>query len=517
MLNKDEIIKDLNDRFDSAFLSNSRFFNQLLDATKYAVPSADGLNVLYQYDDSGKYQDYHIHNNTTQIASDQRASQMHSLLLPSGSKWIEIFNELGYDDESTKYVYEILQKSNISSVAHSMFLDLTIGCAGIWIDSYSKEEPLVFKNITGVAILPEYTDDSKQDNVWFRRIISKIQAEKYGCKDADDDKNYITCGFILNRDKDNNPIYNIKGCDKNKWLYITILNDNWSEPLQLESRKFKQLHVINDTVRSGESRGRGIALKMLNDIIYLNEISKGLKDAIKLKSRPPILANPKVGGLNFNNLSGGILPSTLAQDGVPLLQPMQWDIDIQSIKMQEQSIEHKIQEAFNVSPYGGVNDSPNKTATEINARQSNYQRQSTTDISRLVYDLDGLFKTCMSMLQERGIVPKGKDISFKNPLTLADNQQDLNNLVTYRQVMNQVVDPQATVMFNDPNAIDDYVKDKLLIPKSLNSSAQQKQQMKNKIQEMSQQQKASPTGQPDALQPTQFNLSDVSQDRGYGA
>jgi hypothetical protein len=516
MLKKDEMLRDLESRFEEAFLTNSRFFNQLLDATRYAVPSTDGLNVLYQYDDGGKYLNYDIHNNTTQIAADQRASQFHSLLLPSGTKWIEIYDNGNYDDVTSKSVYEILQKSNISSVAHSMFLDLTIGCAGVWVDSYSEYEPLVFKNITGVAILPEYTDDCKQDNVWFRRTISKIQAEKYGCKNADEDKNHITCGFILNRDKDNNPIYNVKGCENKKWLYITILNDNWSEPLQLEARKYKQLHVINDTIRPGEARGRGIALKMLNDIMYLNEISRDLKRAIKMKANPPILGNSKVGGMNFSNMSGAILPSTLAQDGIPLLQPMQWDIDIQSIKMQEQSMEEKIQEAFNVSPYGNVNQPPAKTATEINARESNYQRQSTTDISRLVYDLDGLFNTCMQMLQDRGIVPKGKDISFKNPLVLSEYQEQLNNLVTYRQVMNQVVDPQAAVMFNDPNAIDNYVKDKLLIPKTLNSSAQQKQQMNASMQQMAQQQRSAPTDQPQALQPTQLNLKDMAQSRGYG-
>ena len=514
MLKKDDAIKDLSERFDNALESNTQFFTQLLDATRYAVPSADGLNVLYQYDKNGEA-DYYVHNNSTQIAADQRASQFHSLLLPSGTKWIEIFNNNEYDDETTETVYEILQKSNISSVAHSMFLDLTIGCAGIWVDSYSEYEPLVFKNITGVAILPEYTDDCKQDSVWFRRIISKTQAEKLGYKKENEDKYYITSGFILNRDKNNKPKYNVKNCDKYKWLYITVVNDNWDNPLQFESRKHKQLHIINDTIRAGESRGRGIALKMLNDIVYLNDISKSLKDAIKMKSSPPILADPKVGGLNFSSLSGKLLPSTLAVDG-PLLQPLQWDIDIKSIKMEQQSLEEKIQEAFNVSPYGNVNNPPAKTATEINARESNYQRQSTTDISRLVYDLDNLFKTCMDMLKERGIIDKNKEISFKNPLTLSDNQEKLNNLVTYKQIMNQVVGPQASAMFDDPNALNDYVKSNLLIPKTLNSSQQQKQQMNDEMQKMAQKQEASPTSQPDALQPTQFSLGATAQARGTG-
>jgi hypothetical protein len=55
-----------------------------------------------------------------------------------------------------------------------------------------------------------------------------------------------------------------------------------------------------------------------------------------------------------------------------------------------------------------------------------------------------------------------------------------------------------------------------LIPKTLNSSAQQKQQMNASMQQMAQQQRSAPTDQPQALQPTQLNLKDMAQSRGYG-
>ena len=518
MLKNKEMLQNLEDRFTSAFLANSRFFNQLLEVTRYAVPSADGLNVLYQYDDGGKHLDYYVHNNTTQIASDQRASQFHSLLLPTGRKWIEIYDDNGYNEKLSEQVYNIFQKSNISSVAHSMFTDLVVGCAGVWLDSYSEKEPLVFKNITGVAILPEYSDDNTQENVWFRRIVSDRQLKQMGrtVNTAEENKNYITSGFILNRDKNDNPIYKVKNADKFKWLYVSVLNDEWDNPVILEARRFKQLHVINDTIRAGESRGRGIAMKMLNDILYLNSISKDLKDAIKMKSSPPLLANPKIGNLDFGKLTGAVLPSGLAQDGIPLLQPLQWDIDINAIRMQEEILENRIKEGFNVSPYGNVEDTPVRTATEVQARESTYQRQSTTDISRLVYDLDNMFKTCLELLQARGIVKSNTKLTFKNPLTLSENANDIQKLVTYRQVMNQVVDPQVSVIFNNPQAVDEYVKEKLLIPSSLNSTAQEKEHMNQKIQEAIQQQQAAPTAQPQAIQPAQTGLSSDVRQRGFG-
>ena len=119
------------------------------------------------------------------------------------------------------------------------------------------------------------------------------------------------------------------------------------------------------------------------------------------------MANPAIGNTQLANLAGGILPSTLAQDGVPLLQPMQWDIDIESVKMQVSDLENKIDEAFNVNPYGSVNETPVRTATEIAARESEAQRRSTTDISKIIYDFNGIFEVCLKLLNDWGLVDKG--------------------------------------------------------------------------------------------------------------
>jgi len=482
------ITNDLNDRFAVAFTNGSRWFNQLLDVVRYAIPSMDGLNILYQYNDQGRFVEFYVDNHTPQIAASKRASDLHSLLLPAGRRWGQVYTDGKFNDLLSQKVFEIMQTSNIHSIAHSVFMDLNIGLGAIWIDSFSKEEPLVFKALTGVAVLPEYSDSSNPKNVWFRRAINDIELKSYGrdpqSYTSSENMNFVTCGFIHNRHPDGTVVYKVKNANKWEWLYVEVLNTEWTQPLALEARRFKQLHVINDSVRAGDSRGRGVAIKLLGDIVYLNELTKNLKDGVKFKSKPPILANPALGNFNFSNLAGGILPSTLATDGVPLLQPLQWDFDVVAVNDMKIMLEDKINMAFNVMPLGDIGSAV-RTATEISARQAEAQRESLTDVSRMVFDFDAVFKTCLKMLEARGIVGKGKhDITFRNPMLDVENQSQLNALLTYKQMSDQLIDPNFSQMMTSSLAVDAYLKEKLNIPAYLNNSPAEVVANGLKIQQM---------------------------------
>lgn len=516
-----QIYNLLSARFATAFTNGSRWFNQLLDVVRYAVPSMDGLNILYQYNDTGRFLEYYVDNDVPQMAADKRASNLHSLLLPAGRRWGEIYTDGKFNDNLTQQVFEILQKSNIHSIAHSLFLDLTIGCAGIWIESHSAEKPLVFKALTGVAILPEYDDTNNPKNVWFRRAINDIELKAYGRESStytsSENMNFVTCGFIHNRNPDGTLLYKIPNSKKHEWLYIEVLNDQWSAPLTLETKRFKNLHLINDTVRAGDARGRGVALKLLNDIVYLNEITKDLKDGIKLKVKPPILANANLGNLNFTNLAGGVLPSTLATDGVPLLQPMSWDFDTKAVWEMRIALENKINEAFNVQPFGEIEKAPVRTATEVAARQADAQRQSITDVSRMVFDFNAIFNTCLDILKARGVLGRGfHNLVFRDPTLDAENQTQLNNLLTYKQMTNELIDPNWSQLVNNSQNIDAYVKEKLNIPSGLDNSPAAIQVGMEKVNEMMQANPklAQPTTPSAPLDPAQ--LSQQFTKTGFG-
>ena len=506
MLKDQDIFDHLSQRFNDAYLNGTRWFNQLEAAARFASPMSDGLNIVYNYDDAGKFSAREIHNSTPQIACDKRASELHSLLLPSGRRIGEVYSNGSFDDDTSQKFSDIIQNSNIHAVAHSLFMDLNIGTAALWIESESKTNPIVFKAITGMTILPEYTDEPELKNVWFKRTIGELELKKYGIVPKSD-KNFVTCGFIYNRDSNNNPLYKVKNNPSYPWLYIQVCNDNWKEPMLFESRPFKQLHVINDTVRAGDVRGTGIVLKLLNDITYLNTLSQGMKGNIEMMNTPPILANPELGNLDVRNLAGAILPSTLATDGVPLLQPLNWNIDIAAVNELRIQLENKINLAFNVQTYGAVETTPVRTATETQARQADAQRQSLTDISRMVYDFNNIFNVCFEICKKWGLFDKtAKDFKFKNPTLEVENQLELNNLITYKQMTNELMAPTWSQLMMNNNAVDEYIRDKLLIPRSLVKPVAQQQQAIKEVQQFMQNnpQQAQPTNQPNAINPTQL-------------
>jgi hypothetical protein len=510
-LKGNDITEHLSQRYATAFTGNGRWFNQLIDAVRYASPSQDGMNILYEYDDSGTYLEYYVHNTIPQIACDKRASDLHSLLLPAGQRWIEIYQDDQFDDASSEKVFKILQESNIHSIAHTIFMDLNIGTAGIWIDSYSKDRPLVFKALTGVAIMPEYSDDSNNDNVWFKRAINDQELEGYGRKvvSGDDNKNFVTCGFLRNRDTNDNIIYDVPGADNFDFIFVEVLNEQWKEPLTLEARRYKQLHLINDNVRAGDTRGRGVVLKMLQDIMYLNEATGDLKTSIKMKTKPPIMVNPRLGNVSVEQLAGGILPSTLDADGQPMLQPLSFNVDIETPMKFLLDIENRIKDAFNVEPLGTL-ESKIRSATEVELRQKDAERQSLTDISKVLFDMMGMFSTCFDIMRDRGIIKRSPNqkLSFRNPTLERENQLQINNLAEYKQLTAQIIDPNWSSIVNDPLQLDAYLKEKLLIPQTLQKPQQAVQQglqavqkMAQAIQQNPQGQQAQPTNQPTAISP----------------
>jgi hypothetical protein len=516
-----DITKSLSERFYSAFNNGSRFFNQLYDAVRLAVPTQDGLNILYEYNDSGKYLEYYAGNSAPQMAADKRASDMHSLLLPPGRRWGDVFTDGEYNDDESETMFEIMQDSNIHSIAHTVFLDLTIGTAGIWIDSPSQETPLSFSALTGVAILPEFDGKLTPENVWFKKAIGGSQLSEYGINiddySSNNDMVFLTCGFIKNRDNNGCALYDIKNSDRYEWLYIEVIKDRWDAPIIMEARKYKQLHIINDTMRAGESRGRGVVLKMLKDIQRLSEATESYNSQTQFQLAPPILANENIGNYNFSNLSNAVLPASLTEEGVPLLQPMKWQIELQEGRAYMESLENKINISFNVLPLGEVGNTPVRTATEVAGRLADAQRQSLTDISRVVHDFEGVFRAVLLMLKDRGIVGKGAHkITFRNPTLDAENQNQLNNLATYRELSSQLLTPQYFLLSNNPDSIDSYLKSKLNIPRGLASTPAERQAAIGQIRQASQEQpqQQSPSSSPQALDPQQFGQQ--TNIRGFG-
>jgi len=438
----DNELLDFNLRYQAAYNMNQRFVNTLIRAVKLCAPLSDGLNVLYGYNDTGKNLNNNIYNSTPKWCSNSRANKLHSLLLPINRRWGSIYStndETGedhYEEQHTLKVFNAIDKSNLHSIAKSFFLDLNIGCGAIWIDSPSKERPIVFKNIAGITLMPEFSDDPMNTNTWFKKVINWrdlniLNPEVAKGKDIAGEYN-ITCGYL-----------DLRETKYKKYCYIQFLEGEFSEPLSVSFSSWRQLILVNETLRPGEARGHGIILQILEDIEYLNEITGSIKGYINYSANPDLLV-PDGLPYNFGTEGGNIYPTELIADGRMPVQPIQWQINIQAVQGMIQDLEQKIRQFFNVMPLGMPENTPHATATEVGYRQADEERQSVADLARVANEtLGGLMSSIFAILVERGIIesPESKlyDFKFDSPAVDIQAQDNVNSILQLATLSTQIL------------------------------------------------------------------------------
>ena len=90
MFKYEEGLIDLENRFNEAYQFILQMTPQLIDAVRYGSTTSNGLNILYSYQNSNMDQTYNLHTSFVQMLCDKRSSQLHSLLLPMGQRWVRI-------------------------------------------------------------------------------------------------------------------------------------------------------------------------------------------------------------------------------------------------------------------------------------------------------------------------------------------------------------------------------------------------------------------------------------------
>lgn len=514
----DEQLHDLHLRYQAAFDMNQRFINQIIKAVKLVSPLSDGLNVLYGYNDTGKDLNINIHNSTPKWCSNARANKLHSLLLPINRKWGSVYSsdaktgESIYEEEYTNKIFDVIDKSNLHSIAKSFFLDLNIGCGAIWIDSPSKDKPVSFKNISGITLMPEYSDDPYSTNVWFKKVINWRDLNIINpsiAQDKDKNKEYnITCGYLNMTNK------------YGKYCYIQFLDDNFSEPISTHWSPWRQLILVNETLRAGEARGHGIILQILEDIEYLNDITGKLKGYIKYAANPDLLVGDNM-PYSFGSGGGGnIFPTELVADGRMPVQPIEWQLNIQAVEGMIQTLEQKIRQFFNVMPLGMPENTPHATATEVGYRQADEERQSIADLARVANEtLGGLMRSIFDILKHRGIIDvkdSHYEFKFDSPAVDIQAQDDLNSILQLSEMSTQILGQGASNVYMDQQATFTALAKNLKVTNSILNSPDKVKAITDKINqqaEQSQTQQQDQSMQPqapspaDPVNPTQLGQS----------
>ena len=513
-------LQAIEQRYQQAYRMNQRFIQVLIRATQLCAPLSDGLNVLYGFNDTGKNENRQIFNSTPKWCSNSRANKLHSLLLPINRRWGRVYasspdGKTQYEESITDKIFNSIDGSNLHSIAKPFFTDLNIGCAAIWVDSPSAGK-VSFRNIPGITLMPEYSEDPECVNVWFRRAISWYELSQLSPEIAKEKwskskEYYLTCGYL-----DTSTIEGYSG-DK-KYTFLQFVDDDFRNPVSEEEADFNRLILVNETLRPGEARGHGVILQILEDIELLNDLTESLRGYIRY-SADPALTGPDQILTHLDELRGALLPTSLGEEGQPLIRPVEWNLNVQAVAAMIEELEGKIRKFFNVEPFGSIEQTPVRTATEVGYRQADAERQSVADLSRVANEtLGGIMKSVYGALKYWGLVKgesEGLDFRFDSPAVDIQDQEDINSLLQLSELNTQINGQGANQIYMNPQQVYSLLAKYLKTSSLVNNSPQQVGKILKNMQEMNQAQPSNETLQPaQSINPSQ--LGQQSKVTGLG-
>lgn len=480
-LTKDDL-EDLSIRYSSAYSINLRYIDRLIDAVRLTAPLSDGLDILYGFHNEGQKVDRRIYDSTAQYCSSVRANNLHSLIWPLGKHWSSVYtvddddpSQETFNEEVTNKAFRYIENSNLHSVAKAYFQDVNIGCAALWVDSPSKERPLLFKNLTGVTLMPEYSDDPEQVNIWFHKRVSwyelyninKSVAVKHNSKKESGEMNTfdIVCGYLDMTETHGG------------YLLIQYLKGEMDEPIDQTWCPYNQLILTNDNVRAGEARGQGVTMVNLEKIKYINSLTEKLKAYVDYHAEPALIVDDRIPN-RIHELKGARIPSDLIrEEGRVPIQPLEWRLEIQAVEAMLQAERNQIMQIYNINPLGMPEDTPKATATEVGLRNAMAERQTTADLSRIAKSSINVLKVVVDILTHRGLIKLTDNskirLKFDSPEVDIQSSEEVNTVLQYASVIGNTFGPQAFALHNDQQKFDDYIRNKLKVSKSFASTPEQ--------------------------------------------
>ena len=442
-----EKAKKLLKRIEKAKENKLKREGELREAYQYCLPIRDTIRNKSDVIEKGI-----IYDPTAKIAIEKYATKLQNLLTPAWESWLKL--QPGVDipkeeaakfqemlDEVSEVVFSHIHHSNFYSAEHEAFLDLGISTGAMIVERNTrKNEPTLLnhRSIPINELIPETCSRGTIDTVWreFEPKINEITSIWKGAKvpeelatkgeQNDHAKTTVYEGVLYNEDKSDYTYYVIEKSTN------TIMYEE-----QMDTSPFI---VFRESVRPGEVLGHGRALRVLEDIKTLNKLAENSLRADGFNTLPLFTAVDD-GAFNPYNVvlqPGSIIPVSSNDNANPSLRPLPLSGNFQYAEARVEKLQARVNEIFLANPFGSIEQTPVRSATEIAAREADLFQSTAAAFGRLQTEfLEKYMKRVVDILNKEGKLPPftldGREVSIKftSPFSKMQGSESVKNIMTW--------------------------------------------------------------------------------------
>ncbi len=432
--NFEKVIK----RYKAAKANKQLWEHHLRECYRYAMPQR---NTIDDWSPGQKKREW-VFDSTAEDALEDFATRMESELVPPNLNWMKL--EAGIEipdeeaeqitvflEETTKTVFSHINSSNFSSQIHEAFLDLGISTGAVIVEAGDGIQSAL--NFRCVSLSELYLERSSKGiiNTVFRDIkisVGDIQStwpraklsqklKDLIAKDPAAELTFIEC---IIEDGDVFQSYVIWEEDKTFLIEETLESNSWV--------------IFRESTIPGEVYGRGRVMRALADIKSINVMMRDFLSGLRWYTNPTFTATDD-GVINPHSFSlrpGTVNPVGSNDNSNPTLRGL--DVGGQPILLMDamRMLQDNIRRIMISKPFGNVEETPVRTATEMSMRNADMAKTSLGASGRIQNELlETLIARSVYVLKKAGKIADfkvdGKEVAIKftSPSSRAQDEQTL--------------------------------------------------------------------------------------------
>jgi len=440
-------------------------------------------------------------DSTASNAIEKYATKLQNLLTPAWEEWLKF--QPGSDipeeekgniqkklDKLSEVVFNHIHRSNFYTAEHEAFLDLGISTGGMIVERNSRANEASLINCRSIPleeIIPESSSRGSIDTVWreFKVKVSEINdiwpnaviPETVKQKAAGNEDMEITVfeGVVFNEKKSDYTMYVIENSEK------TIMHEE-----EMDTSPFI---IFRESVRPGDVLGFGRGLRIIEDVKTLNKLAENALRADGINSMP-IFTAVDSGSFNPYNVvlqPGSIIPVSSNDTANPSLRPLEVSSGYQLSENRMDQLRAVVNEIFLANPFGNIDQTPVRSATEIAAREADVFQSTAAAFGRLQTEfLEKFMRRVIQILKDEGKAPDIKldgklvGIKFTSPFAKMQGSEKVKNVMQWIGYSSSM-GPEVMKMGMKMDQIPGYIAKEMGIDQELFNTPEEVEKIKQQV------------------------------------